>query len=1416
MSDRTSKPKRLNLRAWLISAAVVAFALTAVFLVKRAEVGRIRQKALAEVRALLKSDKPDLAIRHLEQYLAMAPDDVEALEIQADVAFKAAASLPELLHAARIDDRLLRLDPHGPGRGKSRRRLVEIYVRYSDAFRATDLFLNAPELMAKELRYRAAVVIARDVVVAAPNDPVSHRLLGMALEGLAASGDEPTLDAATKEYETALSLDPKELESAERLARLHQERRHDPASAERVLGALLAAAPDSAEARLVRYRYFDRIRNLDRAAVEIEAATRLAANNLEVRLTAARDALQRGDTTAARAQIDRIAAADRDDERVRVLRVMVNFGEERPQEAIEEWRRGLIATHGTSAEMSWWLAYSLLRLGRVSDAVPLIDQYLRLTGNPKEARLSLLKALRAEASGRPDEGVKILEEIEPKVAGPLREKLYLATGRCYQALGDSARALRSFRQAARISPTGSVVARLTAANAVIDTDLQEAIDEINRGLSQAPGQPDLLVALAGAHLRLQASQPAERRNWSDFDRAQAQAARALPNSASVVLLQADRLAVDGQLDRAVALLETSAGHAPHDVRVVAAWAEGLHRLGRTSDALKILEQAAAPNAIGDGAVLRLARARLLLASARGGEARAMLGRDLDRLPPVQRAVVLEARGLLAASQGDAVTARQAFDAWANLRPNEPQPLIASLKLAVVLGDELAIRAALTALEKCGGDDIAYLTAKAFVLLQARGDQLESAARVIGQVLEKAPELPTAHLLQGQLFERQNRLDDALTAYRRALKGGADFALPRLASLLARTNQYEQLLSLQQAERTSQIGGLAAHASWQAGDRDQAARFAALAVKAQPEGVDAKRWQARMLDSLGRVEEAEAALRTNVERHPDQIDPWMALIRYQLNHGRPDAARRSADAVRRNIKTDRPAVLEALCRSALGDLAGADRSFEAALRDWPDDSKVHITAAGYFEHSDRHARSIELLQRAHRLDPKNRKIVLQLALQLSERAASEPSAWGQAWSFVGPATGRVDTPEDRLTRAIVLSRHPEAAQRSEAIQAFNDLLADLPPDHTIAAAARPYLVNSLRSAGQLDRAIEVAASAVGLDASVNAISLYVESLIHAGRFAPAEAQLDRLVLLNPMDTRSAKLRVDLIRLQAGPENAPDALERAVRARDRSPDSERFGREAFAAILAADSPSLGAADRVGRMLAGRNPALTWMSALVAVRQGRLAEAIGSVETAAKVATGNDLNQVGQVAVQAATAPNADDATRDRLAKIVEFALGRSPDNHALILASALLLHQQGRYAEEIAAYRKLLASKPEANSIRNNLAWALSEGHGRPEEALAMIDELVRRAPGNSAYLATRGVILIRLKRFEQAVADLETAVRVGPTALRQFHLARAYHASGQESKFREAMDQARLSGLSLKMSDPTERDLMARFLRASSP
>src|SRR5207302_700799 len=99
--------------------------------------------------------------------------------------------------------------------------------------------------------------------------------------------------------------------------------------------------------------------------------------------------------------------------RVLMARGMIEFGEENPDEAIAVWRKGLMTSSGTDAEMTWWLAYSLIQLGRVSEAKPLLSQYRRLAG-PEAPLLRFLEALFDERCGRPVSAILLIDRIKER------------------------------------------------------------------------------------------------------------------------------------------------------------------------------------------------------------------------------------------------------------------------------------------------------------------------------------------------------------------------------------------------------------------------------------------------------------------------------------------------------------------------------------------------------------------------------------------------------------------------------------------------------------------------------------------------------------------------------------------------------------------------------------------------------------------------------------------------------------------------------------------------------------------------------------------------------------------------------------------------------------------------------------------
>jgi tetratricopeptide (TPR) repeat protein len=185
---------------------------------------------------------------------------------------------------------------------------------------------------------------------------------------------------------------------------------------------------------------------------------------------------------------------------------------------------------------------------------------------------------------------------------------------------------------------------------------------------------------------------------------------------------------------------------------------------------------------------------------------------------------------------------------------------------------------------------------------------------------------------------------------------------------------------------------------------------------------------------------------------------------------------------------------------------------------------------------------------------------------------------------------------------------------------------------------------------------------------------------------------------------------------------------------------------------------------------------------------------------------------VAMAAAARNESDAPLLARAEQVVDAVARRDPKNYALDIYSAYLRHLQGRYEEEVKFYREALALRPGDPEATNNLAWILSEGLNRPGEALPLIDSLIARVGRKPDVLDTRGVILARLNRLDEAIADLEEAVRAAPSAVGHFHLALACRKAGRDAEFRRSRELARRAGLSPPQADRTDRPEVASMMQ----
>ncbi len=87
------------------------------------------------------------------------------------------------------------------------------------------------------------------------------------------------------------------------------------------------------------------------------------------------------------------------------------------------------------------------------------------------------------------------------------------------------------------------------------------------------------------------------------------------------------------------------------------------------------------------------------------------------------------------------------------------------------------------------------------------------------------------------------------------------------------------------------------------------------------------------------------------------------------------------------------------------------------------------------------------------------------------------------------------------------------------------------------------------------------------------------------------------------------------------------------------------------------------------------------------------------------------------------------------------------------------QRGEYASALQAYRMAQLSQPESTEWKAGVAQCLQNLNAR-DEAVALLDEVIRQRPGEASYAVLLASLLLELDRSDEAVKALELPRRLG--------------------------------------------------------
>lgn len=1464
--------RRLNLRSLLILGVVLVAALPGLIGLRMLQQRRGGAALLGQARQAIEQKQFRNALGFLDRYLELQPDDLTALDLKAKLLADTARDPAQMYEAVQAHTRVLGLVEKLAATNKvktsdwieTRRRLVRLSVAMPADGQARAV-LNQTEMLVKELQE-----LGRD-------DAESHRLLARALELVAdpfyskdVKEQGQCLDRARAQYEEAEKEDPGDVRGAEGLAQLYLDRLKNPQRTAQVIERALAntdPGPDPgsrpevarkhAAALLLRARFFmhqaappkigDEVLTGDqrtdlrkKAQADLDAALRLDPANIEIRLAAAEKALQASHTSTgdARRYLEHLSPEQRDSREVKLLEARIDLLEQHPDAAIQAYRAGLRKTGGTDAELTWQLVMLLLDLGRVDNPTrELIDQYERLgqaalppvsqVGQTRyneelrnyEARCQYLRGRFQLKRNRPADALALLEPLRNRSLGELAQLYYLELGNAYFAIRDVEKAREAFVKASEqpqiTSAPWIALARLDRAERP-----DAAIASLRLGLTRFPDSHEILTELADLLFRREQAKPDRAsRSWDEINDLLKKAEETNPTATDVVLLRARYYSAINRYEDAVAWIETAAKNQPRAAELWNARANVEISRGQFAKALEILDQAE-PLA-GPHALLTLARAAVWVQKGEITRACEVLSEGLQRVPVEQRAQLWKNLGTIRQSRREFPAARAAFEEWAKLEPDNPDPRLVLVELAIAEGDDAAVDRAVRAVHEVAGER-GYQWRLVNIQLLLRGHagarptdaDLDKADHIVQEIRESDPGLPLAEILQGQVCERRGQVDKAIEAYRKAvkLKGGNDALNPLVALLVRekRTRDLEELKHLDGVSATV-VDQLATMQALRSGDKGQAERLAALAVEGNPQGFDIRTWQAEVLRALGKPREAEAELQKMTTEKPAELNSWLQLLMLQASQGRLTEAAATVEAMRAHVKTDAYPnqnfdLVWAQCYRVAGDINQAAGFYLEALRKRPGDPVVFQGAILFFEQAgvpELKARAIDMLQAVYDRDKTNGWVRRHLAELLAGRV-SDRASWERALAVIGPDTRPDDTADDQLCRARVYSQCPTVEDRRKALTILQKLAVELPAAATVHESLARLLLADQRPADALAHA---ARAAEGNQASPDAILLHADVLLAMKDNEDAARQLARLDRVDPGSLPVANMKAKLLALQGKPAEAAAVLEKAFDARIAMPDAIEAGDMVVSLIRSLGQDE--AAERVARKTAGLGPRGRYVLAKQLAVRGHHDKAAPLIEEAGKA----DPAAAAITALALALETKADPRYLAMADRLLDQALKAQPGSDDpkekrarldLMEKKALVRHVQRKYPEEIALYQAMLAEKPLDLLFLNNMAWTLSEEMNNPQEGLKWADEAIQKVGPTPAVLDTRGVILARLGRYDEATRSLEAATRAAPLASTYlYHLACTYHKMHRPDDVRTCRDRARQAGLKRDQLQPSE-------------
>jgi len=1229
--------------------------------------------------------------------------------------------------------------------------------------------------------------------------------------------------------------------------------------ADQIIDRLVAAHPQQPEVYLARYRY--RLQyHLPGADDDLKEARRLGPKNLDILLASA-ESLRREatDVTPSPAAVGKVRslreAACASYEKVIAVsasdyRGYFGLGETRwelgqSQAAIDVWERGLRFAPAATNLFDMLLAGGLVNIGRFDKAEKHLDRLakefekLNTDQIPVEKvifvrKYQLMRAGWLRGKNQPFKAIALAHALATGTTSTPQEvnialEAWLLLADTYVSLRRWAEAADAYEKAVDMVPK-SLRYRIMAAAAWLEANHPDrAVRDLQLALAFADGSESRL-ALAVAIFRQNLMAIKGNRDWQAVqialaDVRLAHAKQPLQEPWRLALLEAEfaqaRANAEGRhadgVREAAAIYRNIKLDEKAERIVLPSIAMAFDQLDLHDDADRTIaqwEKTVAPQQA------RLLRARMAANRKKYDEARSLIQVDLEKLPPAERSSALRFLVELSLVERDWQKARTELDALADFGPRDSDLLFAYIKLAEEQRQPAEVERCRQKFIEMEGDDCRYVQFLQAnnVLAQTKSSnssQLRETRELIDHLISRYPEWPAGLLLHAQLLEVEGRSDEAINAYCEAIRHGAVGFGPyeRLIDLLScagRNAEAESYLDALREQSFAPEGTDALKAQLMArrGDRDKALEIIRREAKQHPQNAAIQLSLGQMLLATGQSTEAVAAFQRAVEIAPDNLLPIRALALCHIETKEPEKARQMLAklAARKDLPEVQKQLIIAEVDEILGDTQAAREHYQAACDVPPNDPAVRLRMVEFllrWPQKENAAAGEKLLRDivldSPDYDPARRTLVA----MLSERGGEEHWKEARALLHNSPDALQSSAPNRRMD-AVLLIRRGGSTNRQQARQILNALVLRSDADMN----DRMLLAKLEDEEGRGEQArAQYVVMASRKDPPADQLVAYSDFLLRHGPLEEADVQIRRLEKLSADEPASLALRVRWLHAEhRDGEISPlveAAAQRHQRASATSPEEKARDCLTIGALYEL-CEQYAAAERWYRRLLAAQPDNFEPLAIVLAKQKRGGEAVSACLDAAKHSSSP---RPAMAVCAMRTASQIEEKEFQAAESLVAATEKDKPEPQFLVMLAAVRI-VQNRTSEAISLYQKALVAEPQNIHALNNLATLLGEQPGHSKEAHEFIERAIHLAGPQSYLLETKGEILLRDGRIDDALAllrDSSSSAEPDPRVL--LHVAQAYYISGKLDQARKALDGARKRNLLQKLLTPADRELV---------